>query len=290
MEYQDLLLEKREDGVAILTLNVPHKLNALTAPMIGALPKAAAELGEDDDVRVVILTGAGRGFCAGADVSMMPGGSPDSAGGESGGGTGDKAGDGDAGGGWGGYIPSRKQRLKVVGDSFLDIFARLEKPVIAAINGPCVGGGLSIALSCDIRIASDTARFGAAQVSRALVPDFGLSYYLPVAVGLSKASELIFTADIIDAAEAGRIGMVSRVVPGEELMATAEAMATRIAAQPPISLAISKRMLWTNRFDDLNRLVDIETWGTVVCSESDDHLASVKAFVNKQPPPKFTGR
>ena len=280
MAYEDLLLEKREDGVAILTLNVPQKLNALTGAMIKNLPLATKELADDDDVHVVIVTGAGRGFCAGADVSMMGGGA-----GQSNGGAGGK----DSGSA-SGYAPSRRQRLKVTGHPHYNVFPMLEKPVVAAINGPCVGGGLSLALSCDIRIAADTARFGVAQVARGLVPDFGLSYYLPAAIGLSRAAELMFTAEIIGAVEADRIGLVGKVVPADELMAAAQELAGKIAAQPPMSVDITKRMLWTNRFDDLSRLVGMETWGTVVCSGSDDHRASVEAFLSKQPTPKYSGR
>ncbi len=280
MAYKDLLFEKREDGVTILTLNVPEKLNALTAGMVGSLAQATEECANDDDVRVVIVTGAGRGFCAGADVSVMGGGGAPAS-------SGDSAGDAAPAAP---YVPSRSQRLRVTGYPHYDVFPRLEKPVIAAVNGPCVGGGLSLALSCDIRIASDTARFGVAQVARALVPDYGLSYYLPVAVGLSKAAELMFTAEIFGAAEAERIGLVSKVVSGDELMAAVDELATRIAAQPPLSLEITKRMVWISRFDDLIRQVDMETWGTAICSKSEDHKASVAAFLTKQPTPKYTGR
>lgn len=266
MAYQDLLLEKREDGVAVITLNVPEKLNAITRAMSTNLPLVTEELANDDDVRVVIVTGAGRGFCSGADVSMM------------------------AGGGGSGEIPPRSDRLKVTGAPHYDVFPRLEKPVIAAVNGACVGGGLSLALACDIRIASDSARFGVAQVARALVPDYGLTYYLPVAVGMSKALELMFTAEIFGAAEAERIGMVSKVVPAEELLAAADELAMKIAAQPPISVELSKRMVWRSRFDDLVRQVDMETWGSRICFPTEDHRESVKAFMNKLPTPKYTGR
>ncbi len=265
MAYEDLLLEKRDDGVAVLTLNVPEKLNAITRAMSMNLPLATAELARDDDVRVVVVTGAGRGFCSGADVSMM------------------------AGRGASGEIPPRQQRLMVTGEPHYDVFPRLEKPVIAAINGACVGGGLSLALSCDIRLASEKARFGVAQVARALVPDFGLTYYLPVAVGLSNALQLMFTAELIDAAEALRLGLVSRVVPPGELMPAALELATRIAAQPPISVELTKRMAWRSRFDDLVRQVDMESWASRICFATEDHRESVKAFLNKQPPPKYKG-
>ncbi len=267
MAYQDLLLEKRDDGVAVVTLNVPEKLNAITRAMSTNLLLATEELADDDDVRVVIVTGAGRGFCSGADVSMMGGG-----------------------GGGGGGVPSRSDRLRVTGAPHYDVFPKLEKPVIAAINGPCVGGGLSLVLSCDIRIAADNARFGVAQVARALVPDFGLTYYLPVAVGMSKALELMFTAEMFNAAEAERIGMVSKVVPVDELLAAADELALKIAAQPPISVELTKRMVWRSRFDDLARQVDMETWGSRITSATEDHRESVKAFLNKLPIPKYTGR
>jgi len=267
MGYEDLLLEKKEDGVAILTLNVPEKLNAITRNMSTNLPLATDELARDDDVRVVIVTGAGRGFCSGADVSMMAGGAGGAA-----------------------EVPPRHQRLQVTGAPHYDVFPKLEKPVIAAINGACVGGGLSLALSCDIRMASENARFGVAQVARALVPDFGLTYYLSVAVGMSKALELMFTAEMIGAAEAERIGIVSRMAAPDDLMDVAGELASKIAAQPPISVELTKRMVWRSRIDDLVRQVDMETWGSRICFQTEDHRESVKAFLNKQPPPKYKGR
>jgi len=266
MAYKDLLLEKREDGVAILTLNVPEKLNALSRNMSLSLPLAADELAKDDNVRVVIVTGAGRGFCSGADVSMMSGAV---AGGED--------------------RPPRYQRLQVTGESVCDAFPKLGKPVIAAINGACAGAGLSLALSCDIRIASESARFVVAQVARALVPDYGMTYYLPVVVGMSKALELMFTADIIDAAEAERIGLVSKVVPLDELMSVTEELALKIMAQPPISVEMAKRMVWQSRFDDIARQVDMESRLIQLCFGTEDVRASVEAFINKQPPPKYKG-
>ncbi|UCB43064.1 MAG: enoyl-CoA hydratase/isomerase family protein [Dehalococcoidales bacterium] len=267
MTYEDLLLEKREDGVAILTLNVPEKLNALSRDMSLNLPLATDELAKDDNVRVVIVTGAGRGFCSGADVSMMPG----------------------AAAGGGAERPPRHQRLQVTGESVCDAFPKLDKPVIAAINGACAGAGLSLALSCDIRIASENARFVVAQVARALVPDYGMTYYLPVVVGMSKALELMFTADIIGAAEAERIGLVSKVVPLDELMSVADELALKIAAQPPISVEMAKRMVWQSRFDDIARQVDMESRIIQLCFGTEDVRASVEAFINKQPPPKYKG-
>ncbi|MFC1918862.1 enoyl-CoA hydratase/isomerase family protein [Chloroflexota bacterium] len=264
MNYDNVLLEK-EGAVATITLNVPEKLNALTKKMSRSLPLVTDDIAKDDGVRVVIVTGAGRGFCSGADVSAML----------------KKA---------RATKVSRQSRFQVTGWPHYDAFPRLNKPVIAAINGPCVGGGLSLALSCDIRIASEAARFGAAQVARALVPDYGLTYYLPLTIGMSKALELMFTAKIIDAAEAERLGIVSRVVPASELMAVTQELATSIAQQAPIPIELTKKIVWQNLFDGMTRQLDLETWAQQICFRTQDHKESVRAFLAKQPQPRFQGK
>lgn len=264
MAYEDLLLEK-EGGIATITLNVPEKLNALTRKMSRSLPLVADDIAKDEEVRVVIVTGAGRGFCSGADVSAMVRGS-------------------------GTTQPSLYERLQVIGWPHYDVFPRLNKPVIAAINGACVGGGFSLALSCDIRIASETARFGVAQVARALVPDYGLTHYLPLAIGMSRALELMFTAEIIDAAEAERLGIVSRVVSPDELMKVTRELAAKIAKQAPIPIELTKKMVWRGLFDDLTRQIDLETWAQQICFQTEDFRDSVRAFLEKQPQPQFKGR
>lgn len=265
MAYEDLLLEK-EGGIATITLNVPEKLNAITRKMGMNLPLAVDEIAKDEEVRVVIVTGAGRGFCSGADVSMMQA-SP-----------GERA------------EVSRYARLQVMGWPFVDVFPKLNKPVIAAINGACVGGGFSLALSCDIRIASEAARFGAAQIARALVPDYGMTYFLPLAIGVSRALELMFTAEIIDAAEAERLGIVSRVVPPDELMKVARELAAKIAQQAPVPVELTKKMVWRSLFDGLARQLDLETYAQPICFQTEDHKESVRAFLEKRPPPQFKGR
>ena len=265
MEYEDLLLEKDDCGIATLTLNIPTKLNPLSLKMIGALPLAVNEGAQDDNIRVLIVTGAGRGFCSGADVSAM------------------QALTGTA-------EPSRFNRLQVTGSPAADIFPKLQKPTIAAINGPCVGAGLSLALSCDIRIASETARFGVAQVARALVPDFGLTCYLPLAVGMSNALELMYTAELIDALKAQRIGLVSRVVPPDDLMKIARELAAKIVQQAPLSVELTKKMLWRGLFDRLARQLDLETDSIRICRQSEDHRESVKAFLEKKPSPRYKGK
>jgi enoyl-CoA hydratase/carnithine racemase len=274
MAYEDLLLEKKEH-VAIVTLNAPQKLNAIGRGMSQSIARVAEDLALDDDVRVVIVTGAGRGFCSGADVNMMAPAprleassltpSADS-----------------------GF--SRYSAMQFMGYPHADAFPKLNKPVIAAINGPCVGGGLSLALSCDIRIAADNARFGVSQVSRALVPDYGMTMYMPAVIGLSNAFRMMYTAEIIDAGKAKEMGIVSEVVPPDKLMNAVMALANQISQQPPYSVELTKLMVWKGMLEQLTRQLDLETWAQRICFGTQDHQASVRAFLTKQPLPKFEGK
>jgi len=266
-QYLDLVLERKED-FAIITMNVPEKLNALTDNMFHSLHEVTNDLAQDETVRVVILTGAGKAFCAGADVSTIP----------------EKYGKKAQ------RQFSRFEAAQVLGWQVYDIFPRLNKPVIAAIRGACVGGGLSLALMCDIRIASETARFGAAQIARGLVPDIGMTYYLPAVIGISRAMELMCTAEIIGAEAGEKIGLVSRVVPDATLMSEAENIARKIARQAPVAIELTKKVVWQGRFDDLNRQMDLESWAQQVCFDTDDFQNSVEAFLNKQPLPRFMGK
>jgi enoyl-CoA hydratase/carnithine racemase len=264
MAYEDLLLD-RDGYIATITLNLPEKLNALSRKMTNSLVQAVDEIARDDNIRVVILTGAGRGFCSGADVSAMLQRAESSA-------------------------TSRLMRAQVLGWPFFDCLPRLDKPVIAAINGPCVGGGFSLALSCDVRIASEIARFGAAQIARGLVPDYGLTYYLPLVIGVSRALELMFSGELIGAIEAERLGIVSRVVPGDQLMKVVRELAAKIAKQAPVPIGLTKRMVWRGLFDNLNRQIDLETWAQQLCFQTEDHKESVRAFLEKGSPPEFKGK
>ncbi|MFC1966757.1 enoyl-CoA hydratase/isomerase family protein [Chloroflexota bacterium] len=265
MTYEDLLLEK-EGGVATITLNVPDKLNALTEKMHVYLPLAIDEVAKDDEVRVVIITGAGRGFCSGADVRRFA-----------------ARADGKAA-----EVP-RHTRINILGE-FADVFPRLNKPVIAAVNGPCIGAGFSIALSCDIRIASETARFGTGFILRGLSPDTGQTHFLPNIVGVSKAMELMFTGDIISATEAERLGVVSRVVPPDELMKITRELATKIVQQAPIPVELTKKIVWRGLLEDLTRQIDLETYAQRICMQTEDHREAVRAFLEKQPQPQFKGK
>jgi len=217
-------------------------------------------------VKVVVVTGAGPAFCAGGDVEYLKAMAEDT------------------------LEESRYQRLKMLGHYWADAFPRLDKPVIAAINGACVGAGFSLALSCDIRIASEEARFGSVFINIALVPDCGLTYLLPRIVGTSKALELMFTGELIAAAEAERLGIVSQVVPPDELMKVTKELAAKIAQQSPIALELTKRLVYRGIRDDIARHLDWETYAQQLCFRTEDFKESVLAFLEKRPRPQPKGK
>lgn len=264
MAYEDLLVEKK-DGIATVTLNAPDKMNALSMKMRRSLPRAADDLDRDDEVQVVIVTGAGRAFSAGGDIDAMKARME------------------------GTFQQTRYERLQLVG-YWGDVFVRMNKPVIAAINGAAVGAGLALALSCDIRIASEKAKFSCAFIMRGLVPDSGATYFLPRVVGISKALELMLTGDLFDAAEALRLGIVSRVVPPDDLMKTAQELAARLAQQPPIAVELTKRVVYRNIIEDLKRQIDWESGAQHLCMQTEDHKESIRAFLEKREQPKFKGK
>jgi len=171
-----------------------------------------------------------------------------------------------------------------------EAFYKMDKPVIAAINGPCAGAGFSLALSMDIRIASETARFSSIFVLRGFVPDCGITYWLPKIVGTAKALELMWTGELIDAAEALRLGIVSRVVPPGELMPTARELATKIAQNPPLPIELTKRIVYRSMADDVARHLDLETWAARISNQSEDAREAIRAFFEKRPPAPFKGR
>jgi len=258
MTYGDMILEK-EDGIAILTLNRPEKLNAISMEMREGFAKVVEEVCNDDEIKVLIITGAGRGFCSGADV--------------------------------GGQMARVSEEVKIPRSflleplgAFLLPIRNLGKPTIAAVNGIAAGIGLSLALLCDIIIASDQARFSAIWVKRALIPDGGATYLLPRIVGTGKALELMFTGDIIDAKEAERLGLVNRVVPHQDLMKEAKELAGKIAKGPPITLELTKRAVYKSLQNDLERQLDFETYAQNICLGTDDHKEGVKAFLEKRDP------
>jgi enoyl-CoA hydratase/carnithine racemase len=264
MTYECLLYEVK-DGIATLTLNRPDRLNALGGSLRDDLHDAVTRSAADPEVRVMVITGAGKGFCSGGDVKAM---------GEA------KAGQRER---------PLVEKIAPGRDRTLLAMREAPQPIIAAVNGAAAGAGMNLALGCDIRIASTAARFTQAFVKRGLHPDWGGTYFLPRMVGTAKACEMIFTGDVIDAAEAERLGIVSRVVAPEELMPTADELARRIAAGPPVAIRLAKRSIYANSELDLRAALQVETMAQNICFETEDATEGIRAFGEKRAP-VFKGR
>jgi 2-(1,2-epoxy-1,2-dihydrophenyl)acetyl-CoA isomerase len=260
------LLEVVEDGVALLTLNRPDRLNAMSQAMLDELEEALPRLADDGSVGVVVLTGAGRGFCAGGDVRAMAEGN------EMAGATLEER------------APGLRARMEV--SRYLH---EMPKPTIAMVRGAAAGAGLSLALACDLRIAGDTARFGTAFARVGYSGDFGGSYFLTRLVGTAKARELYFTADLLDAQQALGLGLVNRVIPDARLEEETMALATRLAQGPRIAYRYMKRNLNAAETGSLTELMDLEAWHHTRCGMTEDHREAAKAFVEKRQP-VFRGR
>jgi enoyl-CoA hydratase/carnithine racemase len=264
MTYECLLYEVK-DGIATLTLNRPERLNALGGTLRQDLHDAVTRAGADPEVRVMVVTGAGKGFCSGGDVKAM---------GEA------KAGQRER---------PLLEKIAPGRDRTLLAMREAPQPIIAAVNGAAAGAGMNLALGCDLRIASTAAKFTQAFVKRGLHPDWGGTYFLPRVVGMAKACEMIFTGEVIDAAEALRLGIVSRVVAPEELLPTAYEMARRIAAGPPVAIRLAKRSLYANEDLDLRGALQMETMAQNICFETEDATEGIRAFGEKRAP-IFKGR
>jgi enoyl-CoA hydratase len=260
----ETLLYEVRDNVAIVTLNRPDRMNTLGGSMKPDLARAFFEYARADDrVRAVLVTGAGdRAFCAGADIKERAGNQV----------TGTD------------YFVAQK----ATHDLFRNI-EEFEKPVIAALNGVALGGGLEIALCCDIRIASDTARVGLPEIKLGVIPAAGGTQRLPRLIGEARAKELILTADLVDAETALRLGIVSRVVPQADLIATALALAQRIAEHPPLAVRFAKRAINRGMQTDLDSGLEYERYAAAMIIDSEDRKEGMRAFVEKRKP-VFTGR
>ena len=263
-EFQHIALE-RHDHLAVLTLQRPDRLNALNREMGLELHAALDQLaGEFPEIRVVIITGAGRGFCSGADVGDMP----------------KRMASGDRAAGTLDEGPSITMRLA-------PHLREIPQPIIAAVNGVAAGAGLGIALSCDIRIASASARFSSVFVKRSLVPDAGVSEILGALVGPGIAAEMAYTGRVYDAPWALEKGLVNRVVPADELLAQAESLALEIAANPPLAVKATKALL-NSHYPDLNRVIETEHRANDPVKGTSDQMEAIQAFLEKREP-KFTG-
>ena len=259
----DSLIVERSGGVVTCTLNRPEKKNAITSEMWDGLIDLCEAVAVDPDDRVLVITGAGDGFCSGADL----GGNAVSA----------------AGSG----IGSALLGMRTVGKAALALHD-LAKPTIAAVNGVAAGAGLNLALGCDLVIASERARFSEIFAKRGLVIDFGGSWVLPRLVGMHRAKELVLLGDVIDAVEAERIGLVNRVVPHDRLAGTVGEIATRLANMAPLALAASKRLLNQSFAVSMAEAVDAENTAQALMSTTRDTGEAIAAFIEKREP-KFGG-
>lgn len=265
-EIQDLgtLLYEVRDRVAVVTLNRPDRMNTLGSTMKPDLARAFFEMARNDDqVRAVLITGSGdKAFCAGADIK-------------------ERATD---------VVRGTEYfvRQKATHELFRNI-EEFEKPVIAAINGVALGGGLEIALCCDLRIAASHARFGLPEIKLGVIPAAGGTQRLPRLVGEARAKELILTADLVDAETALRYGLVSRVVPQAELMTAALELSQRIAQHPPLAVRFAKRAINRGMQTDLDSGLEYERYAAAMIVDSEDRIEGMRAFVEKREP-QFKGR
>lgn len=282
---EDVLIDKRSDGVALITLNRPDSLNAMGGQLMVMLAEHLADCSRDRNVRCVVLTGAGRAFCAGGDVKGMAAGRDAVL---NAGGAGNGANAGAAPRTPAGIFATGVETLRQSQRATSYVLHTMPKPTIAMVNGHAVGAGLSLALACDIRVASDRAKLGTIFRNVGFSGDFGGSYYLQKLVGIGKARELYFTGEILEAPEALRIGMVNRVVEHDRLMDDTMALAAQLASGPTLAFARMKENLNRGENCDLLTALDQEALNMQLSSTTNDHREAAKAFVEKRTP-TFTG-
>jgi enoyl-CoA hydratase len=259
MAYETIILEN-EGAVRIITLNRPERLNALNSQLFSELAQIIGELERDQGCLCVIITGAGRGFCAGADIKEM--------------------------------AKTRGRPSGDRGSTRFSIFNRLEefgKPVVAAINGPCNGGGLELALCCDFRLASQAASFGLGEVKLGVIPAAGGTARLPRLIGPARAREFLYFGNVVPAEEAYRLGIINRVVAREDLMYEAKKWASELAERPPLSLRMLKNCLNTGLQMSLQEAIDYESKCLAILARTEDRIEGMRAFVEKRKP-VFKGR
>jgi len=263
----DLLVELR-DRVLYLTLNRPDKLNAMSPDMMNGVLTELQKAAHDSKVGAVVVTGAGRGFCSGGDITAMRARNEAT-----------------------GAAPTVEDRVANLrhGEEVSRLLHEMPKVTIAAVNGPAAGAGLSVAMACDIRIASDAARFGTAFARVGFSGDYGGTWSLTQLVGSAKAREMYFLPEVIDANEALRIGLCNRVFPAASFKDEVEKIAKRIANGPTVAYTHMKANLNLALTHEFRELLDREAWGQTLTGQTEDHKEAVKAFLEKREP-KFQGR
>ena len=274
MDYQQVNLERLDgesEGVAVATLMRPEKMNAVGGRLVHELLGVLEDTRHDDSVKVLVITGEGRGFCAGADVGE------DAEAREQ-----------------GRELAEREYRRHAeapIGHwgSLFSTLKAYPKPTIAAVNGAAAGAGMSLALACDIRIASTNARFVSAFVHRAISPDTGSTYYLPRLIGTGRALEMMFTGDSVDAAQASEWGIVNRVVDPERLMPESLQLAERIARGPSMAIELTKRLIQHSTDIDFDGQLEREAWALGITGQSQDRQEGIDSFLQKRPA-RFQGR
>ena len=254
-----VVLESRDGPICKLTLNRPECLNALNSELVVAFKEAIMRVARDESIRVVILTGAGRAFCAGGDLSVI--------------GAGRARGD----------VTEIEPILRSGMNAVLTI-RTMPQPVIAAVNGPAAGAGMNLALACDIRVAVEEAVFGQNFTKVGLFPDYGGTYFLPRLIGTAKAAELFYTGDMVDANTAQRLGIVNHVYPADRFLAEVESLAAKIASGPQIAIRAVKKTIFAREHMALARALEKEVEQQLVCFHSEDCMEGIKAFLEKRPP------
>jgi enoyl-CoA hydratase len=261
MEFKNITYTK-EKRIARITINRPEVRNALNRATRAEIREAVEDLNKDKDIRVVIVTGAGdKAFVAGADITEFKEATP----------------------------ISMEERSSTLGQKLYNDIEHLPMPVIAMINGFCLGGGNELAMSCDIRIASENAKFGQTELNIGVIPGGGGTQRLPRLIGWGRAKEMIYTGRIIDAAEAERIGLVDKVVPQDKLKETVDQLAENIASKSPLILKLAKKAINTGMHTDLTAGLSYEKDNFALCFATEDHTEGVAAFMEKRKP-EFKGR
>jgi len=255
MEFKNTLYDKRE-GIATITINRPQALNALNEETVLEILSRVSDARRDESIKVMVITGAGdRAFCAGADLNMMKGAS--------------------------GY---KGMRLSQVGQKLTMEIEDGEKPIIAAINGYALGGGLELAMACDLRIASENSKLGQPEVNVGLIPGWGGTQRLPRFVGKGKAKEMIFTGNRIDAKTAERLGLVNKVVPFDQLESTVKELALELMSKPPIAIGLAKQLINNSTETDMKVGLTNEAEAFGIIASTEDFKEGVNAFLEKRKP------